>query len=333
MSGLTTSNEDAGTIYAAFDNHKMGDFKPHLFKSTNGGRSWSSISDHLPENGPVYALVEDPVNPNLLFAGTEFGLFFSFDGGAKWTQLMGGIPTIAVRDLAIQERETDPAVATFGRGFYILDDYSPLGHIDSEKLNRETVLFPVKRTWMYIESTPLGLREKSFQGDSYETAPNPPFGAIFTYYLNEGLKTQKEIRQEAEKKTEEEGGVIECPTWIELRAEDREEKPAIILTVTDEEGNVVRRLTGPVSKGCHRVAWDLRYPPSTPTRLKPPTMDNPFINPPVEPLVVPGTYKVSLAKLVRGEVTPWRDSQTFSTEPFGTASLPAEDKAALLAFE
>src|SRR4029077_1586116 len=131
------SNHDAGTVYASFDNHKNGDFAPYLLKSTDAGKSWASIKANLPANGPVLAIAEDYVDPNLLFAGTEFGLFFTIDGGKKWVQLKGGLPTIAVRDLAIQQRENDLVLATFGRGFYVLDDYTPLRSVTASALEKE----------------------------------------------------------------------------------------------------------------------------------------------------------------------------------------------------
>src|SRR6185369_14573356 len=152
---------------------------------------WVSIASNLPKNGPVLAIAEDHVNPNLLFAGTEFGLYFSIDAGQKWIQLKGGLPTIAVRDLNIQKRENDLIVATFGRGIYILDNYAPLRTITPEKLKADAV-FPVKGALMYIQSQPLGGRGKSFQGESYYTAENPPFGATITWYLKEAIKTKKE---------------------------------------------------------------------------------------------------------------------------------------------
>ena len=129
VSRLAASNHDANTVYAAFDNHKNEDFKPYLLKSTDAGKTWTSIAGNLPENGPVLAFAEDPVNANLLFAGTEFGAFFTIDGGAHWVRLKGGLPTIAVRDMVIQAREGDLVIATFGRGFYVLDDISPLRQI------------------------------------------------------------------------------------------------------------------------------------------------------------------------------------------------------------
>lgn len=120
---LLASQHDATTVYAAFDNHKNADFAPYLLKSADAGKSWKSIKGDLPANGPVLAVAEDHVDPNLLFVGTEFGLFVTLDGGKKWVRLKGGLPTIAVRDLAIQRQMNDLAVGTFGRGIYILDDY------------------------------------------------------------------------------------------------------------------------------------------------------------------------------------------------------------------
>ena len=132
------------TVYAAFDNHKNGDFKPYLLRTTDGGRTWASIAGDLPERGSVLAIAEDHEDPNLLFAGTEFGLFFTPDGGKKWVRLKGGLPTIAVRDLAIQRGENDLVVGTFGRGIYVLDDYSLLRGLKPETLQKEAALFPVK---------------------------------------------------------------------------------------------------------------------------------------------------------------------------------------------
>ncbi|HVF59665.1 MAG TPA: glycosyl hydrolase, partial [Thermoanaerobaculia bacterium] len=150
---LDAGKHDASTVYAAFDNHKMGDFKPYALKSTDRGKTWTSIAGDLPEKGTVYALAEDHVNRDLLFAGTEFGVFFTVDGGKKWIQLNGGMPTIAVRDIAIQQRENDLVLATFGRGFYILDDYTPLRHVRTEAdLEKDAILYPVKKTWMFIQA-------------------------------------------------------------------------------------------------------------------------------------------------------------------------------------
>ena len=156
---------------------------------------------------------------------------------------------------------------------------------------------------MYIQSQPLGGRGKSFQGESYYTAENPPFGATFTYYLKDELKTKKAKRQEAEKEAAKKNAAVTLPRLSDLSAEEEEEAPAVILTVTDSSGRVVRRLTGPVTAGMQRVTWDLRYPPSSLPPPPNPETEDPFSEGPGGPLVMPGAYKVSIAKRVDGVMT------------------------------
>ena len=333
VSRLEPSPRDAGTVYAAFDNHKMGDLKPYLLKSTDRGRTWTSIAGDLPQRGSVYVVLEDPERPTLLFAGTEFGVFVTFDGGGRWQPLKGGLPPIAVRDMTIHAREHDLVLATFGRGFYVLDDITPLRRMAAAVLDAPATLFPVRRAWMFIPSMPYGLRGKAFLGESFYTAENPPFGAVFTYYLKDELKTARKARREQERRTAKEGGDVTYPSWEALRAEDREEPPAVVLTVTDDAGNVVRRVPGPAGAGFHRVAWDLRYPPADPASLEAFDEDNLFATPPIGPMVVPGSYKVSLATRVNGVLTPVGEPQSFEAMPLGTATLPNKDKAGLLAFQ
>jgi photosystem II stability/assembly factor-like uncharacterized protein len=332
VSDLEASRHDPDTVFAAFDNHKMGDFEPYLLKSTDRGATWTSIAGDLPERGSVYSVAQDHVDPDLLFAGTEFGVYFSPDGGARWIELEGGMPTIAVRDLEIQRRENDLVVGTFGRGFYVLDDYTPLRGLDEAGLGEPAILFAPRRAPMFMKTYALGYNDKSFMGDSFFTAPNPPLGAVFTYYLKEGLETRRERRREAEKETFEKGEPIFYPSWEALRAEDREEDPTAILTVRDETGAVVRRVTGPVGKGFHRVAWDLRYPPADPTSLEE-QEEEAFSGPPIGPLAVPGTYTVTLAKRVDGALTELAGPASFEIVPALAGTLPEADRAALTAFQ
>ncbi|MCI0416816.1 glycosyl hydrolase [bacterium] len=331
ISRLTPSQHDANTLYAGFNNHKMGDFKPYVMKSTDLGKSWTSITGNLPERGSVWAVAEDHKDPNLLFCGTEFGIFFTADGGKRWIQLKGNIPPIPVRDIVIQKREEDLVLATFGRGFYILDDYSPLRGTSESTLQQETMLLSTKQAWMYIPEEPLGLREKGFMGESFYLAPNPPFGAVFTYYLKEEIKTRKKARQDKEKALLKSGKEISIPAWDQLQAEDREEAPAIILTVTDDAGNIIRRISGPVKAGYQRVAWDLRFPAPNPASLTPP-QDDQFGPVTQGPLTLPGTYKVSLAKRVDGKLIPVGASQSFQATPLGSATLPVSDRKAVMDF-
>lgn len=326
---VEASLHEADTVFASFDNHKQGDFKPYLLKSTDRGRNWQPIQGDLPERGSVYAFAQDHVDADLLFAGTEFGLFFTIDGGEHWVQLKGGMPVIAVRDLEIQRREQDLVVGTFGRGIYILDDYTPLRRITNEKLRSAGLLFPVRNALMYVQSRDFDTR---FQGDSFFTAANPPFGAVFTYYLADEIRNLKQKRREKEKKIEKEGGNASYPSWDELRAEDRETEPAVVLTVADPDGGVVRHLTGPVTAGFHRVAWNLRYPPSNPVRLEE-HEPAPWDTGPEGPMVTPGRYAVTLGQRIDGVYTQLAGPVTFEAQTLGIATLADPDKAQLLAFQ
>jgi len=333
VSYLFPSWFDANVVFAAFDDHQRGDFTPFLLRSDDKGATWTSIAGDLPRRGTVYSIVQDFEKPDLLFAGTEFGLFFTLDGGRKWVQLKGGLPPIAVRDLAIQRGANDLVLATFGRGFYVLDDYSALRRVSRESLEKEAALFPVRSAEFYVPAEPLGLKGKSFQGEAFYEAQNPGFGAAVTYYLKEEIKSRRAARQEEEKRTVERGHEVSYPSWEELKSEAREEEPAVVLTVSDESGNVVRRVSGPVKAGFHRVAWDLRYPAPNPTDPKPAKDDDPFADKKEGPLVVPGTYRVTMARRVDGVETPIGEAQAFTVQPVGSGGLTKEQRAELLAFQ
>ncbi len=332
VSSVKASAHDAGTVYASFENQKQGDFKPYVLKSTDRGKTWTSIAGDLPARGGVHTLAEDPGSPNLIFAGTEFGLYFSTDGGKKWIQLKGGMPTIPIKDIVIQKTENDLVLASFGRGFFVLDDYTPLRNVGSDVLAKDALTFPVKKAVAYMEEYPIGERNKGFLGETYYVAPNPAFGATFTYYLKDALKSRKKLRQEAEKKLVKDGKDVAYPSWDELRAEDAEEDPTVVVTVSDAQGNVIRKLTGPTGAGLHRVSWDLRYPAATPAGDDGDD-DGEGFSAPAGPIVVPGTYKVTMAKRVDGKETLLGEAQMFQAESVSTAALAAADKAALLAFQ
>ncbi len=326
---VLTSQHNTQTIYASFDNHKNGDFAPYFMKSDNAGMTWESISSNLPANGPVLAIAEDHVNPNLLFAGTEFGLFFTIDGGKKWIQLKSGLPTISIHDIAIQKRENDLVLATFGRGFYVLDNYSPLRTITAEQLAQEAVTYPVKDANMFMYAYPLGGSKKATQGESFYTAPNPQYGATITYYLKESLKSKKEMRQKAESEAEKNKVQAPYPSWEQLRAEDQEVAPSIFLSITDSEGKLIRNVNGSNSKGLNRVAWDLRNP--LPYLVTPPS--SPDDDPEQGSLVMPGKYTATLFKRVEGVVTQLAEPQTFVVKVPGQDTMNNESFKALIAFQ
>ena len=313
---------DENTVYIALDNHKYGDYKPYLLKSTNRGRTWRDITSNLEDRHLVWRVVQDHVNPNLLFTATEFGLFFTLDGGRKWVKLTGDTPTISFRDVTIQRRENDLVAASFGRGFFIVDDISPLRTLTEDSLKQEAMLFAGRNALWYIEQPSLAFSEGGSQGHGYYRAPNPPFGANFTYYLAEDLPSLKEQRVEREKLRIEEGDNTPFPSFDAITSELQETAPTIWLTVRDTDGNVVRRLKGSAKKGFHRVNWDLRYP-----RQSAVAADNNLEEEPTGFLVTPGDYTVSLAKRVRGQTTELIGPQSFTVERLRDGALPPQADA------
>lgn len=324
---LRASSTSADTVFATFDNHKQGDFAPYVYRSDDRGRTWTSIRGDLPDNNVCYAIVQDEVDPNLLFIGTEYGAFCTLDGGEHWYKLKG-VPTIAVRDIEIQRREHDVVLGTFGRGFYVLDDYTALRGLSEEKLEADAVIFDLRDPKLYYQRNRLGNRNgRGWQGASMYAAENPPFGATFTYFLKEKFKTKKELRKEAQK---EEGW--QYPTMDEFRAEDVEREPRVLLVVRDSEGAVVRRLVGSRDKGVHRQTWDLRYPSWLPISFGSSNLD-PWDDRPSGPVVVPGTYTVELAREIEGQVESLAAPVSFELSAMGLGALEPTDRAALKDFQ
>ena len=216
VNNLYADLHDANVVYAALDNHKYGDLNPYLIKSSDRGSTWESLAATLPERTLVWRIVQDHVNQSLLFVATESGIYFTVDGGGEWVKLKGGSPTISFRGITIQRRENDLVAASFGRGFFILDDYSPLRSVNAEMLAQEAHLFPAKPAYLYQPKDVTG----GSMGSSYYAAPNPDFGANFTYYLKEGSTSLKEERKEREQAAGD--GDIAFPGWEALDAERNE---------------------------------------------------------------------------------------------------------------
>jgi len=307
---------DADTVYIALDNHKYGDFKPYLLKSNNRGKSWKKISSGIPDDHLVWRVVQDHVDSSLMFAGTEFGLYVTTSGGQQWQKLKGGMPTISVRDLAIQKRENDLVAATFGRGFYVLDDYSRLRNINAESLN-ETQMFPIKDALWYMPRRVLGNSEKASQGDAFYNAKNPAFGAVFNYYLKDGLKSNKAKRQKQESELLKNKQSLKFPGWDVVDAERTAKDPQIWLTVKNQGGEVVRRVAGTTKKGFNQVAWDLRYPAFGVVGQG----GGPFGNGPTGVMASPGQYTVAISQEVNGEITQLTEPQSFNVKPLRSGAL------------
>jgi photosystem II stability/assembly factor-like uncharacterized protein len=311
VNDVKADRHDANTVYACLDHHKTGDFKPYVIKSIDRGRSWTKISANLPDRHLVWRIEQDHVKHNLLFLGTEFGVFCSLDSGEKWHKLSSGMPTIPVRDLAIQKRENDLVCATFGRGFYVLDNYSALRELEPGALEKPAHLFSSRRSWWYRQADKLG-GQKGFQGDSYFISDNPTYGAVFTVHIKDAFKSLKSIRKETEQKAKKENKDVSIPTLEELEKEMNELSPSRYIHITDASDAFVARVTLPNEKGLHRVAWDFRKAPVPGSRF--------------QSLAFPGKYKAIVMEWDGKEAKKLSESITFETEPLQTPSLPTVDR-------
>lgn len=310
---------DANVVYAAVDNHKYGDYKPYILKSTDKGKSWFMITGDLPEPLLIWRLVQDHVNKNLLFAATEYGIYFTNNGGANWIQLKGGVPTIPFRDITIQRRENDLVGASFGRGFFILDDLSPLRDFNTAMLSKEATLFPIKDAYWYKQSSRVGS-----QGDAEYIAPNAPFGARFTYYMADKVKSLKDARKEKEKTN------TDFPGWEALEKEKNQDGPAILLIVKDASGAMVNTIKGTNKKGFNRVNWELNYPDMRGERLNKEEEGNGFGRGNI--MVTPGSYTITLVKRVDGVTTTLQGPESFEVVPMYEGALPRKSFDEINAF-
>jgi hypothetical protein len=233
VTDVLASPRDANTVFVSLNNWQRGDYKPYIVRSTDRGRTWTNITGNLPARHNVWSVLQDHVNANLLFAGTEFGVFVSVDGGGSWTALNGGMPSIQVRDMHIQKRETDVVVATFGRGFYILDDYSALREVTPAALADEARLFPLRHAYSY-NMTGLGPAGSAGIGtlSGNWQVQNPPFGAVFTYHVKAAWPADQKL----------------------------------VLTIENQAGQQVRRCELDRTPGLRRVSWGLVPDAPTPGR-------------------------------------------------------------------
>lgn len=310
VSDVLFSAHDKNVAYATIDNHKRGDFKPYVLKTVNLGKTWTLISTNLPNRGPTHTIVEDHINADLLFVGTEFGLFFTQNGGASWDKFTS-LPTTAIRDLEIQRRESDLVVASFGRGVYILDDYSPLRTKASVLKNTAATLFPIRDSWLYIQGSRIDNREKGSSGSGYFTAKNPPFGVTFSYYLKQDYDSLKKQRRKKEIALEKDYKDTPYPSWDELRNEDNEQEPQLYFEIKDNAGKVINRVSATTKKGFHRSQWNMRLPAPDAVKLKKPKWIPYWASEPIGPLATPGMYTVTLYKRQAGTLTQLDKPQSF----------------------
>lgn len=327
VSDICPSRFDANVVFASFNNLKSDDLKPYLLKSKDKGKTWLSIVNDLPKDQVIHSIQQDPVNENLLFVGTELGIYFTLDGGNHWIKLDSGLPDIPVRDIKIQESENDLVIATFGRGFYILDNYAPLREINKKKLDTtKAILFPVKDALMYVQEG-----GRYGEGSAVYHAKNPAFGATFTYYVKEVPKTLKQQRLKKEKELFKNSEPIPQPTKKELDNEKNETGPYFVFTIKNGNGTVVRRLYKKASKGIGKITWNLRYMNPSPVTLNK-NKFNPVKNTSDGMFALPGDYTVELSMVHNDDETQLTKPVNFTAKVLNNTTLPAEDRKALDAF-
>ena len=332
VNAVYLSKHDVNTMYVAFNHHKYGDFKPYIFMSTDKGQTWKSISSNLPK-GSIYSIEEDHIDSNLIFCGTEYGAFFSPNKGQRWKELSTGLPTIAVRDIAIQERENDLVLGTFGRGFYVLDDYSALRQVENSEISDTAIIYPIRDALSWERSSPLGLPGKAFQGDNFYTAENLGPEVMITYYYNEDFKTLEEQRRAQEKEVRKKNQDANYPSYEDYKAERNERKEKLVFTIKDKNGVVVKKVIKTPKKGIQRFKWDLRYTLPDPVDLSKSTFYNPWASKDEGTLVEPGTYTIELNLVKDDLVTFLVKPVSFKIKALNNTVMPADNKAEKVAFQ
>jgi len=327
------SKHDINVMYVAFNHHKYGDFQPYIYKTSNQGETWKSISNNLPERGSVYSIEEDHIDKDLIFCGTEFGVYFSPNAGQRWRALDNGLPTIAVRDIAIQERENDLILGTFGRGFYILDDYSSLRSIENSLKESESSIFSIRDALMWEKSMPLGLPGKAFQGDNFYSATNLDPVAMITYYHNKDFQSLKSKRQKLEKKLIENNKDVSYPTYDDLDKETNEFKSKLVFIIKNSEGLVVKKVFRTPKKGVQRFEWDLRYEEKSPISFANTSFYNPFAGISEGTLVNPGTYTVEMDLFDGISSINISKPTSFSVISLESSSMPALNRTEKVNFQ
>jgi photosystem II stability/assembly factor-like uncharacterized protein len=314
VSRVVASKSAEGAAFASFDGHRSDDYGIYLFSTNDYGETWKAIRNGIPDAaGSVHVVREHPRNQNLLFAGTEFGLWVSWDRGANWSALKNNFPTVPVDDVQIQARENDLVLATHGRSIWIFDDLTPIEKMDAGVVADDLTFFPPRA------ATTFHIRQRRWSGgQKFFTAKNPPYGAILNYYLKEAVpaeapKAAKDDKDKAGEAKEEKGKPVG-----EAKKEGK-----VKISVTDKDGKVVREFDGPGAAGVNRANWDLRYNPAaepTPEQLE--AMAAGYSFGPRGPLVDPGKYTVKI-KAGAKEAT-----QDVIVEEDPRIQFSAEDRAA-----
>lgn len=314
INDIEASHHNENVVFVTADAHKHGDFKPYLFISENKGKSWRSIVGDLPAQTIVWSIKQDFVDENLLFAGTEYGVYFSPNKGENWLKLSNGAPNIAFRDLELHPRDNDLIGATFGRGIYIIDDYSAFRNLNETIEAKMNTALPVRDAWWYMLSVPMQAAGMPSQGSQSFKTPNPEFGASIDYYIASVEQTAKQKRLTKERELGKSGESIPFPGWETLQKESKGAAPKALILIKDEFGQNVRWIEASASDGLHRVNWDLRFPSTDPISFSTPGFVPPWAGTPQGPMVAPGNYSAQLYMLDDGQMTVQGKSQMFTVK-------------------
>ena len=312
VNDIKACRHDADTVFVCCDNHKYGDYKPYVLKSTDRGETWEIITSGLPDKHLCWRIIQDHEQAKLLFLATDYGVFATIDGGKQWFKFSHGLPTISVRDLEIQRRENDLVIATFGRGIYVLDDYTPLRQLEPKMFKKkEFHLFDIKAAKQYPMADFL-IGKQGFQGNSFFVANNPAYGATWTYFNRDEFKTAKSKRKKAEEAARKAKKEIPYPSVDQLIAEKLETTPKLVFTIQDSNDRVVKRLTADVSKGMKKMSWNLRNQGGR--------------------QVAAGSYKVSVNRVDAGEVKSLMKPKSFQVVSCLPPSIPTADRREVLSY-
>ena len=308
---------DANTAYVAFDFHEVDNNKPYAYKTHDGGKTWTSIAKGLPETDPARVIREDPNQKGFLVAGTDTGLFYSHDDGAIWTALKSNFPTVPVYDVKYHKQNHDLLVATHGRGMFILDDIRPIEELTPQVASSD----------FHVFSTPAAVRwggqKRSGGNGGGFTTPNPPRGAVITYYLAKAIEERGQNGQNANTEMGQGGGRGGRGGAAAFAGMGGNRGP-VKIAITDSNGQVVRTIYGPGAKGVNRATWDMSYEGATRLNFQntnPEDEENPFrAGRNAGPPVLPGTYTATLTANGKTEKT------TIKVEP--DPRLPFDMEAA-----
>jgi len=312
VSRVVASKTGEGAAFVTFDGHRSDDYSIYILATTDYGETWKAIRNGIPDSaGSVHVLREHPRNTNLLFAGTEFGLWVSWDRGANWTALKNNFPTVPVDDIEIQARENDLVLATHGRSIWIFDDLAPIEKWNAKVESSPLTFFPPRNaiTW--------STRQRRWSaGQKMFTAKNPLYGALLSYHLKDAVPA------EAPKKDKKEGAEEQPKPETKPDAGEKKEGK-VKITVLDKDGKTVREFDGPGAAGVNRTNWDLRTnPPAEPTPEQLEAVAAGFGFGPRGPLVDPGEYTIKI-KAGDQEAT-----EKVTVEEDNRITLSAADRAA-----